>query len=228
MAMLILRLLRHRYVAVASGGAFEQFELQFLAKLPTHADFSNLFLFPTNCASGYSYNLRLGRFQKEYEVRLSGPEVKRIFQSFAAVFEEMRYVQPEKTYGAILENRGSQVTFSALGQKAPLCLKERWDPHQRKRQRIRKLLKKYLPNSEISIGGTTSIDVTKKGVNKTLCVKKLEQRLHVGKKDMLYVGDALFKGGNDFIMKSAKIACTPVSNPEATKRLIHRIIANDK
>jgi len=228
MAKLVVQLLRHRYVAVASGGAFEQFELQFLAKLPANANFSNLFLFPTNCASGYYYNLRLGRFQQEYDIRLSGREVKRIFRSFAAVFEEMEYVPPKKTYGVILENRGSQVTFSALGQKAPLRLKERWDPHQRKRQKIRKLLKKYLPNLEISIGGTTSIDVTKKGVNKTLCVKKLEQRLHVGKKDMLYVGDALFKGGNDYIMKSAKIACASVSNPEATKKLIRHIIANDK
>jgi len=228
MAILVSELLRHRCVAVASGGAFEQFELQFLAKLPTNANFSNLFLFPTNCASGYYYDNKLGRFQKAYDIRLGEREVKCIFRSFQAAFDEMGYVQPERTYGAILENRGSQVTFSALGQKAPLHLKERWDPHQRKRQRIRKLLKKYLPGFEISIGGTTSIDVTKKGVNKTLCVKKLQQRLHIGKKDMLYVGDALFKGGNDYIMKSAKITCAAVSNAEATKRLIRRIIASDK
>jgi hydroxymethylpyrimidine pyrophosphatase-like HAD family hydrolase len=89
---------------------------------------------------------------------------------------------------------------------------------------MRKLLKEYLANFEVSIGGTTSIDVTKKGVNKTLCVKKLKERLGIGKKHMLYVGDALFKGGNDYIMRSTGITCVPVPGPEGTKKLIRNLI----
>jgi hypothetical protein len=92
---------------------------------------------------------------------------------------------------------------------------------------MRKLLLKRLPNYEITIGGTTSIDVTRKGVNKTLCVKKLKERLHVKEKDMLFVGDALFKGGNDYIMKTAGIKCVQVSGPKETKTLIAKIVRGE-
>jgi hypothetical protein len=224
MASLIRELLRLRYAAVASGAAFPQFKKQFLSKLPRDTNFSNLFLFPTNSASGYYYNRKRRSFSKAYTNLLTKHDVKRIFWAFETVFKEIGYVQPEKTYGPVVENRGSQVTFSALGQKAPLRLKQRWDPNQRKRLKIRRLLKKYLPNFEVSIGGTTSIDVTKRGVNKTLCVKKLKRRLGINKEYMLYVGDALFKGGNDYIMRSTKITCIPVLNPRGTKRVIRKLV----
>lgn len=226
MASLILELLRVRYVAVVSGGAFQQFKMQFLSKLPKKANLQNLFLFPTSSASGYYYESRTHRFFKAYSHPLSKRDAKRVIDSFQTVFKEIGYVQPKETFGPVMENRKSQVTFSALGQQAPLRLKQRWDPKQKKRLRIRKALKKYLPEFEISIGGTTSIDVTPKGVNKTLCVKKLRERLGVSKRQMLYVGDALFRGGNDYIMRSANINCIPVSNPEDTKKLIQRIINN--
>jgi hypothetical protein len=157
---------------------------------------------------------------------LSAQNVKKILRSFQSVFAETKYVQPAKTYGPVFENRGSQLTFSALGQKAPLRFKRKWDPNQQKRLKIRRLLKTQLPNFEISIGGTTSIDVTRKGVNKTLCVKKLKERLGVERKGMLFVGDALFRGGNDYIMKSTGIKCIPVSGPKETKVLMRKIIQN--
>jgi HAD superfamily hydrolase (TIGR01484 family) len=227
MASLIVELLRFRHVAVVSGGAFQQFKTQFLSKLPNKANLQNLFLFPTSSASGYYYDSRRHRFFKAYNHALSKRDAERIIESFQTVFKEIEYTQPKKTYGPVLENRGSQLTFSALGQEAPLRLKQRWDPKQKKRLRIRKALKRYLPEFEISIGGTTSIDVTRNGVNKTLCVKKLTERLGVNKRQLLYVGDALFRGGNDYIMRSANITCMPVSNPEDTRRLIQRIINND-
>jgi len=227
MAKLIFELLKQKSVAVASGGAFQQFKTQFLSELPRNANFGNLFLFPTSSASGYYYDRRLQRFYKAYDNLLTKRDAKRIVRAFETVFKEIGYVQPRRTYGPVLENRGSQVTFSALGQSAPLRLKKKWDPRQRKRLGIRKVLKRYLPDFEISIGGTTSIDVTRKGVNKTLCVKMLIDRLGVSKKQMLYVGDALFRGGNDYIMRSANIACLPVSGPEETKKLITKLIEND-
>ena len=227
MASLICDLLRWRCVAVASGCSFQQFETQFISKLPKRANLGHLFLFPTCSASGYYYDTRRGRFSRAYSNLLPKHAVKRIIQSFETVFKEIGYVQPKKTYGPVLENRGSQLTFSALGQKAPLDLKQKWDPKQKTRLKIRKALKKYLPGFEISIGGTTSIDVTKKGVNKTLCVKKLKERLGVDKRGMLYVGDALFKGGNDYIMRSTNITCIPVSSPKDTKTLIRRMIKED-
>ena len=228
MASLICELLRLRYVAVTSGCSFQQFESQFLSGLPESSNLRNLLLFPTCSASGYYYDRKRLRFFQAYTNPLSAQDVKKILGSFRRVFAETEYVDPTKTYGPVFENRGSQLTFSALGQKAPLRFKRKWDPNQQKRLRIRKLLRTQLPNFEISIGGTTSIDVTRKGVDKTLCVKKLKKRLGVERKGMLFVGDALFRGGNDYIMKSTGIKCISVSGPKETKKLIRRIIQNVK
>jgi len=224
MAGVLSRLLCARSVAVTSGCSFNQFKNQFISRLPKGANLSGVFLFPTNSASGYYYDKRRRRFYRAYNNVISESAVKRILRSFENVFKEMGYVKPKRTYGPVFENRGSQLTFSALGQKAPLGLKQKWHPDQRKRLKIRKLLKPRLPEFEISIGGTTSIDVTRKGVNKTLCVPRLMKRLHVKLDEMLFIGDALFKGGNDYIMKSSGVKCIPVSGPQETKRLLERII----
>jgi len=224
MAKLIAELLRQRYVAVTSGCSFHQFENQFLSKLPKGTDRSNLFLFPTCSASGYYYDGKKGKYYRAYSNLMSKQAVKRILKSFEAVFAETGYSHPKRTYGPVFENRGSQLTFSALGQEAPLWLKHKWDPDQQKRLMIRSRLQPRLPHFEITIGGTTSIDVTREGVNKTLCVRKLNERLHVNRKEMLFVGDALFKGGNDYIMKSTEVKCLPVSGPSETKELVARII----
>ena len=163
MASLICELLRVRYVAVTSGCSFQQFESQFLSGLPASANLCNLLLFPTCSASGYYYDRKRRRFFQAYTNHLSARDVKKILRSFTRVFAEIAYSHPAKTYGPVFENRGSQVTFSALGQKAPLRLKRKWDPNQQKRLKIRRLLRTHLRNFEISIGGTTSIDVTAKG-----------------------------------------------------------------
>ena len=224
MAKLITELLQERYVAVTSGCSFHQFEYQFLHRLPSMANLSSLFLFPTCSASGYYYDAKKDGFYRAYTHLMPKQAIKRILKSFKAVFAEINYSHPKRTYGPVFENRGSQLTFSALGQEAPLQLKRKWDPAQKKRLMIRRHLKPRLPNFEITIGGTTSIDVTRKGVNKTLCVRKLIERLHVSKKEMLFVGDALFKGGNDYIMKSTGVQCLPVLGPAETKKLVAGII----
>jgi phosphomannomutase len=36
--------------------------------------------------------------------------------------------KPEMVWGELIEDRGSQITFSAIGQQAPLEEKKRWDP----------------------------------------------------------------------------------------------------
>ena len=225
MASLLSRLLRSRCVAVTSGCSFGQFERQFLSRLPKTANLSNLFLFPTCSASGYYYDKKRRRYYRSYSNLMSKRDVTRILRAFETVFAKLHYVHPRKTYGQVFENRGSQLTFSALGQKAPLHLKQKWDPHQLKRLKMRKLLKPLLRDFEITIGGTTSIDVTRKGVNKTLCVAKLKDHLSVNLASMLFVGDALFRGGNDHIMKSTGIKCVQVSGPKETKGLIRRMVA---
>jgi hypothetical protein len=41
---------------------------------------------------------------------------------------------------------------------------------------------------------------------------------------MIYIGDALFVGGNDYPAEEAGVDCIPVKGPEETKRVIQTII----
>ncbi|MGD0470164.1 MAG: hypothetical protein ABSA54_17430 [Terriglobales bacterium] len=49
--------------------------------------------------------------------------------------------------------------------------------------------------------------------------------LHISLKDMIYVGDALFVGGNDYPAEKVGMDSIPVKSPEETKMVIQAIIA---
>jgi HAD superfamily hydrolase (TIGR01484 family) len=117
------------------------------------------------------------------------------------------------------------MTLSALGQEAPLAEKEAWDPDYAKRTWIKAVLDTLLPDFSVRIGGATSIDVTKPGIDKAYGIRKLRDRLGISLEDMLYVGDALFAGGNDHPALEAGVACIAVRGPEDTKLVIETLVA---
>ena len=131
----------------------------------------------------------------------------------------------EKTWGETIEDRGSQVTYSALGQQAPLEEKEKWDADFAKRKKIKAILDTLIPEFSVRLGGATSIDVTKPGIDKAYGIKKLQETLGISVKEMIYVGDALFVGGNDYPAEQAGVISIPVRGPNETKRVIEAIIA---
>ncbi|HTV93063.1 MAG TPA: HAD-IIB family hydrolase, partial [Verrucomicrobiae bacterium] len=133
--------------------------------------------------------------------------------------------QPAQTWGERIEDRGTQVTYSALGQQAPLEAKEAWDPDFAKRKAIAAILAGTLPNFSVRLGGTTSIDVTRLGIDKAYGIHKLRDVLHIPLDRMLYVGDAIFPGGNDYAALQAGVDTVAVRDPEDTKRVIETIIA---
>jgi hypothetical protein len=73
--------------------------------------------------------------------------------------------------------------------------------------------------------GATSIDVTKPGIDKAYGVRKLRDILGISLKEMIFIGDALFPGGNDYPAEEAGVVAIPVRGPEDTKRVIEAIIA---
>lgn len=218
MAELICRLLKDRKVAVISGGGYPQFLTQFVSKLPTSAEnYSNLYLLPTSGTRLYTWS---GSWHEQYAEDLTKEEKDRIFSAFDFVMKSSAYQKPDKIYGDIIEDRGSQITFSALGQKAPVELKYAWDPTRKKRENIADLLMKKIPEFDIRVGGSTSVDVTRKGVNKAYGIVKLQHFLNIPIKDMVFVGDALFYGGNDYPAKTTGVDCISVEGPEDTAKLI--------
>jgi hypothetical protein len=128
-------------------------------------------------------------------------------------------------WGEQIEDRGSQITFSALGQHAPLEEKDKWDPDIGKRKKIKAVLDGLIPEFSVRIGGSTSIDITKPGIDKAYGIRKLRDLLSISLEEMIYIGDALYVGGNDYPAKEVGVDCIPVKDPEDTKRVIQTIIA---
>jgi HAD superfamily hydrolase (TIGR01484 family) len=209
--------LSHGRFAVISGGAFEQFEKQIISHLPSDTNLENLSLFPTNGASCYSY--KNGAWVALYNETLSDEEKSKITEALTSAFEQAT-ISIEQTYGEQIEYRGGQVTFSALGQQAPLEAKAPWDPDQAKRKRVVSILAPLLPEFSISIGGTTSIDITKKGIDKAYAISKIEHLFNVTSEDIVFLGDALFPGGNDWAVESTGAHCIKVSGPEESISII--------
>lgn len=227
MAALFVDLLRKYDVAVISGGKWEQFEKQFITVIDKMDNFDKellkkLYLFPTCSTAFYKFD---GKWVKQYAEALDDDEKERIFDAFKLAFELGPYKIPEEIYGDVLEDRDTQITFSALGQEAPVELKRVWDPDRRKRLEIIEFLRRMIPEFEIRVGGTTSIDVTRKGIDKAYGVRKINSVLGFDFKDILFVGDALFESGNDYPVKSTGVDCVSVSDCEDTKKLVRSLIS---
>jgi phosphomannomutase len=230
MGKLVQALLKQKKVAVIGGGKLELFKHQFLSKLKVTSELLyNLFLFPT---TGTAF-LRYGKgWRKVYEHRLSKAEVEQIMKVFQKVLKEINYEPPKKIYGKVIENRGSQVTWSALGQdvvkvlgKKGIELKNKWrDENTPVKMNIAKHLKKYLPDLEVHAAGHTSIDVTQKGIDKAYGLRQMASHLNVKIKDMLFVGDAIFPGGNDYAVVKTGVDYIKVKDPEDTKKIIRAVL----
>ena len=218
MADLIIKLLNDKKVAVISGGKFSQFEKQFLSNLPaSHDNFKNLFLLPTSGTRLYVWE---DSWVVKYKVDIPEEDRKYIIQKLNEAIKLSGIPLPEKTYGETIEDRESQITYSALGQEAPIAVKEAWDPKKEKRQCIESILKDMIPDFSVSFGGSTSIDITMKGVNKAYGIRKMEEYLNMPVSDMIFIGDQIIEGGNDYSAKETGIDCVQVSGPEETKEVI--------
>ncbi len=218
MAELLTKLLARKKVAVMSGGGYPQFETQLLRALPHNSEnFGNLYLMPTSGTRLFTWK---GSWVSQYAEHLSLKEKEKIMTSLNMALKQAGYEKPAKVYGDLIEDRGSQITFSALGQNAPLEAKKSWDPTRVKRDAIVNFLLSRIPEFDIRLGGTTSIDITKRGVNKGYGIRKLEEYLKIPLENMTFVGDALYRGGNDYPAKATGIDCIQVSGPEETKKLI--------
>ena len=224
MAELIRQLLEQTKVAVISGGSFKQFQKQFVPKLQK-GKLESLSLFPT-CGSAF-YQFENGEWKNVYTEVLPMEERARIFKAFDVMFNEYGFTIPETVYGELIEDRETQITFSAHGSTAPLHIKETWDPDRSKRLRMIELLKKHIPHHEIRTGGTTSIDVTRKGIDKAYGIMQMEKHLGISRKDMVFVGDDLGEGGNDHPVIATGITIVEVTDPEHTKWIIRSLVGTE-
>jgi HAD superfamily hydrolase (TIGR01484 family) len=209
-------------VAVISGGDWPQFDKQVASRLPARADRFRLWLMPTTGTKLYTH--REGAWAAVYAELFDDEQKRHILDAFDASLEATGFV-PEETWGERIEDRGSQITFSALGQQAPIHAKEIWDPDFAKRKIIQADLTTRLPGLSINMGGATSIDITREGVDKGYGLKKLAEASGFPLDAMLFIGDAIFPGGNDYPAKQIGLDTVRVRDPEETLAVVSAIIA---
>ncbi|MBB6427173.1 HAD-IIB family hydrolase [Sphingopyxis sp. JAI128] len=225
MAQAVADLLEVAHVAVISGGDWPQFDKQVASRLPPRADLARLWLMPTTGTKLYTH--RGGIWSPVYAELFDEAQKQAIFSAFDASLEATGFV-PERTWGERIEDRGSQITFSALGQQAPIHAKEIWDPDFAKRKIIQADLRTRLPGLSINMGGATSIDITREGVDKAYGLKKLRDASGISLGAMMFIGDAIFPGGNDYPAKELGLDTIRVRDPRETLAVMETIVACQK
>lgn len=231
MVELFGQLLGKFQVCVISGGKFGQFEKQLLNVLNVDpAQLEKLHIMPTCGTRYYVYDVVKKDWREVYAENFTEPQKKKIIAALNKGFDDLD-MRADKTYGETIEDRGSQVTFSVLGQdivdelgKKGLHLKHAWDPDNKKKNELRDYIQPLIPEFEVRVGGVTSIDVTKKGIDKAYGMKKLMEMLEIGKEDILFIGDRVEPGGNDYPVKAFGIDCIQISHWQETALAVETIL----
>lgn len=225
------KLLEKFQVCVISGGKFEQFQKQLLSNFNAEpAKLERLHIMPTCGTRYYRYDLTSQAWHQIYAEDFTEAQKAKIIAALNKGFDDLGY-REKKTYGECIEDRGSQVTFSVLGQdivdvlgKEGVRIKEAWDPDNKKKEELRDYIAPLIPDFEVRVGGVTSIDVTKKGIDKAYGMKKLMEVLKIDKEEILFIGDRLQEGGNDYPVKAMGIDSLQISHWEETALAVETIL----
>ncbi|MEO6760811.1 MAG: HAD-IIB family hydrolase [Candidatus Saccharimonadales bacterium] len=224
-------LLPYYELCVISGGKFAQFEAQILNSLKTSpAQLERLHLMPTCGTQYYRYDITKQRWNRVYAELIPEADKKKIAAALQKGFKDLGF-EAKKTYGPTVEDRESQITYSVLGQDIVAELgdkgveiKSAWDPDDSKKQAVRDYVAPFLPDYEVRVGGVTSIDVTRPGIDKAYGMQKLMEIMEIGKDDILFLGDRIREGGNDYPVKAMGIDSLEVSRWEDTALVLEGIL----
>ena len=225
MADLLVRLLDRVQVCVISGGQFGQFQMQVIDQLPeTDAKvLERLHLMPT---CGTQYYRHSDGWEQVYAENLTSDEKYRALSAVEETAKALGYWETD-TFGPILEDRGSQITFSALGQAAPVAAKTMWDPTGEKKNKLRAAVATLLPDLEVRSGGSTSVDITRRGIDKAYGMTKLAELTGVSLDDMLFIGDRLDPDGNDYPVKAMGVKTHAVEGWEDTAKYLDKWLSKN-
>jgi phosphomannomutase len=223
---LLVRLLDKYDVCIISGGKFGQFKVQVLDRLKATAyELTHLHLMPCSGTKYFIFDSGSNNWDLQYDNSLTEDQKKRAIHALEEGAKKLGLWE-SKPFGEIIEDRESQVTYSALGQSAPADLKYKWDPDGSKKQKLRDYVAPILSDMGARVGGTTSVDVTVAGVDKAYGMRKLTEQMQIDKSDILFIGDKLQPGGNDYAVKAMGIDTVEVKNWQDTADLIERILAD--
>jgi phosphomannomutase len=198
------RLMNDYTVVIVTGGKLEQVQKQVVENLVTPV---GLEVFSCSGATYHIYGID-GTPQEIYEHKIKDPHRWVIQKQITKAARKLGYWQ-EVTHGNAFEFRGSQLTWSALGQLAAVDIKSGFDPDGSKRKAI--IAELDLPGCDVRLGGSTSIDVTIKGYDKAYAIEVLTKS---GYKldEIIYFGDQFGPGGNDLPVRKSGVLCYTVKS----------------
>lgn len=229
MAGLLGRLLEHYDICVITGGRFEQIRSQVVDRLdaPVHL-MGKLHLMPTCGTRYYRYNELDHKWVMQYAEDLTKEQKARIVEALESTAKELD-IWCENPKGEIIEDRFSQITMSALGQQASPEDKYAWaEKYKDVRPIYRDKVAEKLPDLEVRIGGTTSTDITLPGIDKAYGMGRLIDALDISKDEILFFGDKLDEGGNDYPVKAMGIDSIPVDGWETTAYALDGVLGVTK
>ena len=225
MANILKKLLAVKQVAIITGGAFADIKRQVLNEIGLNNELNKkLTLLPTNGGGLWIFN---GEWKELSSHKLLPEEKNKIIQALEEVDKANPELRDNVSYGREIQDRESEITYAALGEHAPCELKTAWDPDFKKRIALQSELKKRLPEFEVKIGGKTSIDITPKGMDKAYGINKLLDYFNYTKDDILFLGDAVYKNGNDYPVFLMGVDTIKVVSPEETKERLINLLKND-
>jgi len=212
-------------IAATTGTSLERFEEMVFPYLPPDMALQNFYLLPTSGAAFYVHDGK--EWKTIYKETLTEEEMRAAESAIQKSITDLDIDVATNPVGPLIERRyDTMVAFAGLGHKAPLAEKNAWDPDRAKRIQMTNIIAPLLPWAVVRPAGTTTIDITRKGVDKDFGIRKLSEYLHVPATEMLYIGDALFPGGNDEIVKTTGIATRMIKNPTDTMRVIEELLSS--
>ncbi len=210
-------------IAILSAAGFPRIESQFLDELALSPHIGRCYIFPNSASQCYMRE-ESGAWRLEYSLDLSIEEREMVKDAIDKSVTETAIIEQHPQYEPMVIDREAQIAFAALGLKATDTDKNAWDPDQSKRKHLKSAIEKRISGFEVLIGGKTTIDITRKGVDKAYGVTWLSKRLGIAPEAMLFVGDALYPGGNDAVVIPTGIQTMSVTGPDGTAKIIDELL----
>ena len=220
----LFKILLSKYkVWVISGWDYPQFQKQIIPFLwGDEKILSNLYVCPTCSTKLYLY--KDWYWHKEYSLDLTKQEILNITNILNKAIIDLK-LEPKQIWWELIEDRWTQVSYSALWQQAPLEEKHKYDPNFEKRKKVRDYIKDDLKWFNILLWWATTIDVTREWVDKAYWVRKLSEISKISLDEIIFVWDAVFPGWNDFPPLEIWVTSKRVFNIDDTKNYIKMLIS---
>lgn len=223
MARILGALLGRTDVLVISGGQFGQFRTQVIDALEdVDAPMRGLHLMPA-CGTQYYRLDDDTQWVCRYVEELTDDEKSRAIAALESCAKDLGLWE-DHTWGPRIEDRTSQITFSALGQQAPVEAKKTWDPTGERKLRLAADVAAAVPDLEVRAGGSTSVDITRVGRDKSFGLTRLLEVTGLAKEDVVFYGDRLDEHGNDYPVKAMGIRCVSVTDWQDTANKLQEML----